>query len=1469
MNRLIIFVCEDCYHEFLLEDTIFMNEQLEVVSEADAAFSFRIRNNMVYYDQYDCELEYNKNYTHNNRTFFIMKSISKTYALKGIDKVKIGNTENDHLILLERFPFHPMKEKERLGTIYKNGIKIPDENISVEEGDWLLIGHLKIVIEKDYIEVIGDEKLYQTNLNFMEQEDVRFEGFPFYKRSPRMLKNIPTEKISILNPPSKATRDKKTLAKIIIPPIVTLSVTLLISIVQPRGIYIIMSVIGTTMSVIFSIITYVEDKNDTHKKNTARDQVYTDYILKLRKNLHNLKSEQVEALTYNNPDLPSIDKMVRRYSGRIYERSVGEEDFLSIAIGKTDIKPSYSMTNNFSELEMEKDELTFEAEEVYDNFNLINNMPITVELKKTHFGFVGEKTIIHEQLMLLFAQLTFEHSYEDIEIIFLYEDQYRDKFECLKWYPHFKVNEINVTGLVYDERVKNQVFDYATQVLKKRKQQIEKENRGAKYLPHFVFVIDDVSMIAEHSIMEFIHGKDSNLGFSIIYTTNNQSNLPENIKTVFTLDDSNSGHLVLNNGLVCNQAIHLNRINGVDMEQIARTLSSIVYAQGVSNYIPESITFFEMYQIEHPEELQVEQRWENNSAHKTLAVPLGVRGVENYVYLNLHEKAHGPHGLVAGTTGSGKSEIVQSYILSLAVNYHPYEVGFLLIDYKGGGMASLFRYLPHLLGTITNLDGAESMRAMASIKSELSRRQFVFNKHNVNHIDQYSKLFKNGTATDPMPHLFIISDEFAELKKEQPEFMSELVSAARIGRSLGIHLILATQKPSGVVDDQIWTNSKFKLALKVANAQDSNEILKTPDAANITQPGRAYLQVGNNEIYELFQSAWSGAEYNKTKVEKTQDNRVFYMNELGQGQLLNRDLSKPNTNPSELKVTQLDAVVNYIRNVYDKLNLPDVEKPWLPSLTDKIASPYIRIDRIIDVNTIDTVDLTAFIGLADIPEKQQQLEYKIDFNKDGNIAIFGASGFGKSMFLTTLLVSLAVKNSPKLLHYYILDLGNSALIQLKNLPQTAEYITFDEQVKLSKLADLLSEEMKTRKQLFAKMNAMNFDMYNKVADEELPAILWVIDNYDVIKELNLEIDELITKVTRDGANLGIFTVVAASRTNAIKYSILNNFKLKIPLYMYDKTDVSNVAGRPAYELPEIKGRCLIKLENLNHMQLYTGVSYATIVEYTEKMAEVINTISNQYTGNKIKGIPMLPDVLNLAVFSEFEEKVVDRALIPIGLDTKDVKVQYLDINNGVQLIVGGSQSGKTNLLKVMLEKCSKEVKVYLIDSNNMELYCYQEMENVNYINNLEAIQNMIEEIQKEIISRKEDYEAEKIKDPYLLPKKYYSSLMPVLIMMDDCDSFIESIKDLKELKPESLFADAVNVNIGIIGATSTSKLKGYDALTKYLKSSIHGIVLGNPNDQTIYTLPHSRLTKFPVEMGYICRKGDNIPIKIPEVKLGS
>lgn len=225
--------------------------------------------------------------------------------------------------------------------------------------------------------------------------------------------------------------------------------------------------------------------------------------------------------------------------------------------------------------------------------------------------------------------------------------------------------------------------------------------------------------------------------------------------------------------------------------------------------LPTSMSFLEMYNVARLEQLNIRNRWKTNDPITSLSVPIGVHTSGDLFTLDLHEKYHGPHGLIAGSTGSGKSEFIVTYLLSMAVNFHPDEVQFVLIDYKGGGLAMAFdnhetgKRIPHVVGTITNLDTAEMNRTLVSINSELKRRQRMFNDaksvtgESTIDIYKYQRYYRDGVLEKPISHLFIVSDEFAELKSQQPEFMNELISTARIGRSLGVHLILASPKPSG------------------------------------------------------------------------------------------------------------------------------------------------------------------------------------------------------------------------------------------------------------------------------------------------------------------------------------------------------------------------------------------------------------------------------------------------------------------------------------------------------------------------------------------------------------------------------------------------------------------------------------------------------------------------------------------------
>ena len=641
------------------------------------------------------------------------------------------------------------------------------------------------------------------------------------------------------------------------------------------------------------------------------------------------------------------------------------------------------------------------------------------------------------------------------------------------------------------------------------------------------------------------------------------------------------------------------------------------------------------------------------------------------VYLNLHEKAHGPHGLIAGTTGSGKSETIQSYILSLAVNFHPHDVAFLLIDYKGGGMANLFKNLPHLLGTITNLDGAQSMRALASINAEIHRRERLFREFEVNHINQYQKKFKNGEAIEPLPHLFLISDEFAELKVNQPDFIKELVSIARVGRSLGVHLILATQKPSGVVDDQIWSNSRFKLALKVADRTDSMEMLKTPDAAEITQTGRAYLQVGNNEVYELFQSAWSGADYQPDKDEMgIEDHTIYLINDLGQYEVLNQDLSGLDLAEDIKEVpTELEAIVSQIQLLTESQQIPPVPQPWLPPLKERMT-----LQELEPIQPQEAWEqkkpVSVLLGMADIPQAQKQEPVSVNLSKDGHILLYGSPGTGKTTFLQSAAMDLARKFSPKDVTLYLMDFGTNGLAPLGQLPQVADTMLLDQTEKIAKFVRIMERELNRRKKLLSDYGVGTLDLYRQASGQQEPAIVILLDSHESMKEeaYEAELFKLLVRISREGLSIGVHLLVTAGRQSNLRAQFYANFKHQLSLPQNDVGEVRSIVGSTplAKTMEDIKGRALMKRDEVDVIQLALPVAGANDAQVLNNLRQEVASLQEAWTGQRPSAIPMVPEELTEADFYSRAsvQAAYEQGLVPLGLDMETVEPITWNLSKG-------------------------------------------------------------------------------------------------------------------------------------------------------------------------------------------------------------
>ena len=591
---------------------------------------------------------------------------------------------------------------EGSGCLYLNQQKLLSGDVVLCPGDVLFLRSLKLEIWEDRIAVQGSHGDYVAVLQECSLMR-RTEGFNVYKRSPRLMKKPSAEKIFLEPPKERERTDKRGLLMNVLPSVGMTAVTVGIGMVTGRGIYLLMSAAATGMTAVISMVRYMDEKKLLRRRNEKQEERYLHYLKGKQKEIAVIYEKEQEVYSYRYPKLTELAGMIREGDSRLYERIPSDEDFLTVPAGRYMGHPRFVIEGKEPAWDAAESALAEAWKEVRRRYSMIDQ-PRVVDLKKAHLGIVGEKEVLHRQIRIMAARLAFSHSYHDLRMIVIYDKRYEEEFRWMRWLRHVRIPVLNIFGLVSDERSRDLVLGSMGQVLKERAERAG-EGKKNRYLPHYLFLIEEPSWVMDHKIMEYLRMDGNVLGFSVICTGDSREDLPEYTGTVLQLENAEEGTLLLDTREYVEQKLKLYQAQDVDFEWLARDLSMAEHKQERTGSMPGSVTFFELYGIRHPEELEIRKRWKEGQSHQSLAVPLGLRSADDILNLNLHEKAHGPHGLVAGTTGSGKSELLQSYILSLAVNFHPHEVGFLLIDYKGGGMANLFHGLPHHMGTITNLDG--------------------------------------------------------------------------------------------------------------------------------------------------------------------------------------------------------------------------------------------------------------------------------------------------------------------------------------------------------------------------------------------------------------------------------------------------------------------------------------------------------------------------------------------------------------------------------------------------------------------------------------------------------------------------------------------------------------------------------------------------------------------------------------------
>lgn len=1395
---------------------------------------------------------------------------------------------------------YPLVSKQQARLIYNNGKWIIQDLNSkygtyvnnnaitsqeLEYGDIIFIMGLKIIPMKDGIIVSNipnhvkiDESVLirqdaliqrQTEMDNPDEENIEFFGEDdYFYRAPRFKTGIEETVIAIDPPPAEPEEDKTPMIYTI-GPMLTMAMMSMMT-----GYNALSSVINGTadLSQVFPTLLIsgamiatmllwpslqkAYQKRQRRKTLQERKEKYLKYLEEKKEKLQNEMKIQRQIMIDNYLPLQQIKEIIYEKKRNLWERELEQDDFLNLrlGVGSTEFKGKLSIPEeHFS---VKDDELLKEVFKVGAESRMLENVPVTLNfIEKNITAIIGTAENKQQFLEGLLLQVIAYHSYEDLKIVVLTNEQNSSKWDYLKIAPH---NWSDDKSVRYFATNIDEAKEISLELEKSMQQRKFHDNNGKmepskddyhKYKPYYLIITDDYKMVRDLELVKDICEMPINYGFSLVVISPRLVNIPNECKTFISIGDTKSG--VFENELVSNKQKEFDADTDptLNMYEACKIIANIPIDISKENRVlPNSVSFLEMYNIGMVEQFNILSRWKNNDPTKSLSVPVGLDKSRELFKLDLHEKAHGPHGLIAGMTGSGKSEFIITYILSMALNYHPYEVSFILIDYKGGGLTGAFENretgvkLPHIAGTITNLDTVEMNRSLASIQSELRKRQRLFNeardKLNESTIDiyKYQSLYRRGLVDKPISHLFIISDEFAELKDQRPEFMDQLISTARIGRSLGVHLILATQKPSGVVNDQIWSNSKFRICLKVQDKSDSMDMIKCPDAAELKQTGRFYLQVGYNELFALGQAAWAGAQYYPTEKRKKKiDQSINIIDNVG------NTIKQLDTKIDEIQTpSQGEEITNIIKYIVDEANKENIRinKLWLDRIPDVIYIDDLKTKY--NYQPVKNV-INPVIGEYDDPENQIQNILTLPLSEEGNTIIYGSAGTGKELMLSSIIYSTITTHDTKEANFYIIDFGAETLTMFRQAPHVGEVILSNDAEKIDNLFKMINGIIEERKKIFIDYNG-SYDFYIKHGGKQMPFITVVINNIEAFLETYSQYEDMLAQMTRDCLKYGVCFVITTNGANTLRYRLKQNFKQNLVLQFNDPGDYSAIIpGARKKEPSKVYGRGLIGLDNVYEFQ--TAYSYKE-----DKMSDYIKIVSkklNEICEYKADKIPILPDVVNQEFVSNY---LGSSETLPIGVEKDTLNIATLNLKNEFMYnITGDDVSNETKFIKGLIN-------------------------NVLMMNNAECVifdtDNVLGEISRDRITYSNglcDKSFEKLAEIFNNnnPEKL------IVCFMYNVNSLINKFDPVDKPK----FTDVINsckakgnIRIIIIDKLDSIKALAYEPWYKPNVDLSEGIWLGNGIGEqfTLKVTTNSRLLRTEVEpgFGYIIRKGKATLIKL-------
>lgn len=1359
----------------------------------------------------------------------------------------------NHMIIRSEAGIIRVEDTGSTNGTYVNGRRINQTRL--HSGDVISTMNLRILLINGvlYFDNIGEALSISEHIHDKNTYDVKMRTNdgrpPRFQRSPRMQEQLPRDGITLAPPPSKPAAYEKHGGGLgmLLSSGVMLASSMMMGAASPAFLA------ARAASLVSPAVSMgsMSKGNKTRKKKTEeyeemRRERYGQYVEEQKARISTVANEQRDILTRENPSPEDCAAIVSHVKRNLWERSCEDRDFLDVRLGmgyEPLCVPVKSFVNEGS-FRMEMDDIRQMAEDIIEETRIVDYVPARLKMSRySTIGIIGDRKRVINEVKNLLVNLCTLHFYRDVKIVGIFDETEKEEWESLRWLPHVWDDSQQSRFLAFKKSEAHNLCERMNEMIKSRIQETPDSSYMApeRKLPHYIFVLGSKKLLQDELITSNLLVNRPELGVTCLFLYDRMHELPLECRYIVDMDHNPEPAAYERDKYNLRAMFTTDKnITGRDFDTFARNMSSIrLDNMAEKASVPDSITFLEGFCAKRVEQLDVQNRWMRNRAYISLAAPIGMMEGNEPFCLDIREEWHGSHGLVAGTTGSGKSELLITWILSMAVNYNPCDVAFVIIDYKGGGMAQALKGLPHLAGTITNI-GSGIERSLVSLKSEIQRRYQLFDKYSaicekrISHIDQYQRLYYEGKIKEPLPRLILVADEFAELKKEKPEFMKEIASIARVGRSIGFHEVLATQKPSGVVDDQVWSNSRFRLCLKVSSVADSREMLKKPDAAYIKRTGRAYIQVGNDEIYENFQSYWSGAPYVETSdgqnTEKPDSRvRVVY---------LDGTREKIIEEQKTVKKTDLDeaaAVIRHLNEVADRMKIPKMQGPLLKELPEEVLLSAVGHKHGFDGSSWEkTTDwLSVPVGIYDCPEMQRQGTQYVNFHESGHLGIYGSPSSGKTTLLKTILLSIGLNYSPKEVQIYGFDCGGWGTGSFSDMPHVGGIALDCEQEKVEKLAGMIQEELARRKKLFIRHRVGSLYAYRTSVSTDIPAWIIFADNFPALFELYPDMENLLITLSGQGAAYGIYLVFTSNSATGIRYKVQQNIKNAITFELTDKGDYANLVGKTgSMTLSDICGRAFIKGNPPVVFQAAMYIDGETDLEKSIALQTLFDQMKASWDGAVPKPIPVMPEEISA------EDLLLDytvRTAVPVGISYETIQTAKADLQERYCMVISGTYgSGKSRCLgKIawMIHEKNPLDKIFIFDSERGSLVgCQAFAYRYGVCSQQEQIKEILGELAEMLNARMRAKNKARAQQPDGMDETaFIQNYEQICVFIDDLDEFIKTAGDENNDRMEKICRLAKNLGVMVFAAGRVSELRRLnqvESMTKELIQNQNGLAIG-------------------------------------------